>query len=134
MKIIFKLFLVVFACYLVSCATIISTNKQCITVNSTPAGASVVIDGKKIGTAPLFCQLKRKTPHTIKLELDGYQPYNVTLNQRVNPWRFINFVIGPYGLPGFFIDRATGSCYILTPGDISINLSPVVSEPIGNTK
>jgi hypothetical protein len=121
---IFIIALFFFAFLFGSCATFISTTQQCITINSTPVGAKVIIDGKTIGEAPLFCLLKRKNIHTIRLELDGYNPYEITLSQKFNGWAIGNFIIGPYGLLGLLIDYSTGGVYKLTPNEIKASLTP----------
>jgi len=41
-------------------------------LNSNPVGAQVILDGKKVGTAPLLIRLKKGT-HQVTFELPGYE-------------------------------------------------------------
>ncbi|NML20001.1 PEGA domain-containing protein [Pseudoflavitalea sp. G-6-1-2] len=119
------LFLSVFI--LNSCATIISGSKQAIDISSEPTGAKITIDGKDFGKTPQLIEFHRKgknkgdsaskKSYAVKLELDGYQPYEINITRKVNGWVFGNILIG--GIIGVVIDVATGSMYSLTPKQIA---------------
>lgn len=123
MKNISNLFLYLILLSLTSCATVITTTKQCITVNTEPKGAKVYIDGKEIGVSPLFVQLYRNKNYIVKIELDNYKTQELILNKETNRWTYLNFIVGPYGFPGFGIDYLTGACYKLIPNDLNIVMS-----------
>lgn len=78
--------MVVPALFISSCATIISGSKQKIKIDSTPSQANVVIDSVKAGKTPLQTKLKRNKKHLVQIELEGYQPYEVTLTRKFNAW------------------------------------------------
>ena len=106
------------------CATVINQTKQKVNVASTPPGAQVQLDGANQGTTPLALQLKRKTKsYAVRLTLDGYEPYEVTLNRGVSAWLFGNAVIG--GLIGLGVDVISGGMYKLKPKEINAELKPV---------
>lgn len=126
MKTLFKLFFCLSAFYLTGCATIISGTKQNITINTTPSGANVIVDGNNIGVTPLFTSLQRKNTHFIKLELNGYQPLDINISQSFNPWFLGNILIG--GLIGIVVDAATGAVYKLSPEQINANLYPTATS------
>lgn len=48
-----------------------------LSISSTPAGATVLIDGKAVGVAPTTFTAKPDTAYRVELRLDGYQPASV---------------------------------------------------------
>lgn len=44
-------------------------------VDSRPAGARVLVDGKLVGTTPLLLDSVAAGEHTVRLDLDGFQPW-----------------------------------------------------------
>ena len=50
-----------------------ATGSGTLTVESRPAGANVLLDGRAIGTTPLNSQSVPAGLHAIRLELDGYR-------------------------------------------------------------
>jgi hypothetical protein len=61
------------------CATIVGGTSQKIPVTSTPVGARIVVDGKEAGTAPLILKLKRRKPHVIRIEQEGFNPHEIRI-------------------------------------------------------
>ena len=55
------------------CATLVRGDKQTVKVITDPPAATVLVDGTRYLT-PAEVILKRKQPHNITLEKDGYQP------------------------------------------------------------
>src|SRR3989338_4181214 len=85
-----------------SCATIISGTRQKVGISSDPVGASVTIDNQNQGRTPLIVRLDRDDNHIVKIDLHGYQPYQTTLNKKLNGWLFGNILFG--GVIGIIID------------------------------
>lgn len=110
----------IFAMTFSSCATIISGAKQNVKISSTPSEAKVIIDSVEVGKTPFKTKLKRKHNHVVRLELDGYQPYEVELKRKFNAWIIGNAMIG--GAVGVIVDLATGSFYYLSPKEVSAEL------------
>ncbi|MFA9453646.1 MAG: PEGA domain-containing protein [Candidatus Aminicenantaceae bacterium] len=81
------------------CATISSNWGQKIPVTSSPMGAKIFVDGKEKGETPMELVLKRKQNHLIRIELEGYDPYEISIGQKKSPWKSIigNLIVG--GLP-----------------------------------
>lgn len=98
------------------CATIIHGTSQQIGVSSSPSGAKVTVDGNAIGVTPIFARLSRGDNHIIKIELDGYMSYDMTVTKKASGWVFGNIVFG--GLIGLVVDVATGGLYDLSPDQI----------------
>jgi hypothetical protein len=62
-------------------------------------GAKIFVDGKEKGETPMELVLKRKQNHLIRIELEGYDPYEISIGQKKSPWKSIigNLIVG--GLP-----------------------------------
>lgn len=103
-----------------SCATIMQGTTQELSISSNPSSALVTDNGLQLGKTPLVADLKRKGNHSIKIELEGYQPYEVVLARKTSGWVFGNIIFG--GIPGLIIDVLTGGLYVLKPEEIQAEL------------
>lgn len=123
---------VLLACLVSGCATVIHGSKQDVAIISEPRSATITIDGFNVGKTPYLARLSRKDIHLVKLELPGYQPYEVTINRKLDGWIFGNIVLG--GIVGIVVDVATGSMYRLTPKDIdgTLKSNTLVSNTSGD--
>jgi hypothetical protein len=104
----------------VSCATIMHQTRQDVGIASIPTGASVTINNKPYGKTPLVADLKRKDNHIVKVELPGYEAFEVTITHKVSGWIWGNIAFG--GLIGLAIDAITGGMYKLTPDQVVAQL------------
>jgi hypothetical protein len=105
-----------------SCASIVSGSKQNINFNSTPSGATVWVDDVNLGVTPVIAQLERiKKNQKVKIELQGYKPYELILNRKTNGWIWGNILFG--GIIGIIIDASSGAMYRLTPDQIEVQLA-----------
>jgi hypothetical protein len=104
-----------------ACASIINGARQDIGVSSSPTGADVTIDNAPSGKTPVVAKLTRRDNHIIKLELAGYQPYEITLTRSVSGWVWGNIVFG--GLIGLAIDAVSGGLYYLSPEQVTTSLA-----------
>jgi uncharacterized protein YceK len=95
------------------CASIVSGTTQPISFNSTPAGATVLVNGADMGKTPVTLQLKRNQNYAVGINLDGYKPETMDIKRGLNGWVWGNIIFG--GLIGVVIDAASGSMYKLTP-------------------
>jgi len=100
----------------VGCASIMHGTRQEVGVTSTPSGARVFDNGTPLGTTPAVVNLKRRHNHIVRVELDGYQPFEIALTRHVTGWIWGNIFFG--GLVGFVIDAADGAIYQLEPENI----------------
>lgn len=99
-----------------ACATIMQGSKQNVGFASTPSGATIFVDGQNMGVTPASLSLARKQEHTVRIDLAGYQPYEMVLNRGVSGWVWGNLVFG--GLIGLVVDVTTGAMYKLTPEQV----------------
>jgi hypothetical protein len=81
------------------CATVSQKWGQEIPITSSPMGAKIFVDGKEKGETPMRITLKRKQTHLIRILMDGYDPYEISIDRKKSPWMSIigNLIIG--GLP-----------------------------------
>ncbi len=124
------------------CASImLSGTRQSIRVSSMPSAAVVKIEGVERGRTPLNVKLERMKPQVIRLELEGYRPYEVVPDQKLNPlvWGNVVFLIPGMAI-GLLVDLSYGAGYNLVPRQVHAQLvqgntdeqatpSPVVSLP-----
>lgn len=105
---------------LTSCATIMQGTKQSIGISSNPANAGIWIDNCFYGQTPMIVKLTRKDNHFLRLELDGFLPFEATFTRQVSGWVFGNIVFG--GICGVAVDAISGGLYRLTPEQIQAQL------------
>lgn len=108
------------------CASIVHGSKQAVDFTSQPSGARITIDGKEYGVTPQSISLERvgrlkgeapgKKEYSVKIELDGYLPYEMKLKREVDGWFFGNLLLG--GVIGMVIDAADGAMYKLNPNQV----------------
>ncbi|HEX8693248.1 MAG TPA: PEGA domain-containing protein [Longimicrobium sp.] len=106
---------------LAGCATIMQGGSQYVGVSSSPTGAAVFVDDQPAGVTPTTLNLTRRDHHVVRLELPGYQPYEIQLVRGVSGWVWGNLVFG--GLPGLAVDALTGGIYKLTPNTVNATLA-----------
>lgn len=127
---------------LTGCASIIHGRYQTVAISSSPTGCSVTIDDIPFGVTPVSVDLRRKGPknadrtpahlpgtthrqpvrdpkrktHLVRLEMEGYQPFEIMLNRRTSGWVWGNIVFG--GFIGLAVDAATGGLYKIDPDTV----------------
>ena len=95
------------------CGTIMHGGGQGIGISSAPTGATVAIDGQSMGTTPVNLELSRKERHIVRLELSGYEPYELAMTRSVSGWVWGNIIFG--GIIGLAVDALTGGLYKISP-------------------
>jgi len=78
------------------CLTLTRGTHQTVPAVSRPAGVRVIVDGKPAGTTPVNLELTRRNIHTIRFEMDGYRPVEITLKRK--SYIFFAAVIGNIAL------------------------------------
>lgn len=108
-------------CLSVSCATVLHGPTQDIAISSEPSGARVTIDGQARGVTPVVAMLTRKTSHTVRVELPGYEPAEQALTASPSAWTAMNAIF----LPGLAVDAMSGAMWQLSEQTIHVRLVPV---------
>ena len=106
---------------LTGCCSIIHGTRQDVGISSAPTGAMVKIDNVLSGNTPVVAKLTRKDNHFVRVELSGYQPFDMTLTRSVSGWVWGNIVFG--GLIGLAVDAIDGAFYNLSPEQVSATLA-----------
>lgn len=107
-------------CILTGCASIMNGTKQSLGISSIPSGANVTVDGKSEGTSPVLVQLSRKKSHLIKIEMAGFEPFELYTKRKYSGWVWGNILLG--GIIGIAVDTATGAIYKITPTKVNGSL------------
>lgn len=68
----------------------------------------------------MILDLKRKNSYMVKLELDDFEPYEVSLTRKASGWVWGNIVFG--GLIGLVVDATAGGMYKLTPEQLTAEM------------
>jgi len=105
-----------------SCATIILGSRQSVGISSTPSSAKIFINNEDVGVTPKTVDIKKSDAKSFKvrIELDGYEPYETVLTRKTSGWIAGNIIFG--GLIGLAVDFGTGGAYILSPEQIDAKL------------
>ncbi len=106
---------------LTSCSTIMNGTRQSIQIESDPSNAYVWVDRNYVGVTPIIVEMSRKDMHYVKIELDGFEPYEATFSRKLSKWVFGNIVFG--GVIGLAVDALTGAIYTLTPDQVRAEMS-----------
>ena len=106
---------------LTGCCSIIHGTRQDVGISSAPTGAMVKIDNVSSGNTPVVAKLTRKDNHFVRVELSGYQPFDMTLTRSVSGWVWGNIVFG--GLIGLAVDAIDGAFYNVSPEQVSATLA-----------
>jgi hypothetical protein len=121
---------------LAGCATIVGSDTQHISINSTPEMANIKIvdeNGADIfaGQTPVTVLLEKSTGHffggktyTVTISKNGFDSQVITITHYANNWyKFGNiFPAGPIGY--FAVDPFHGAMYDLTPDIVNVTLNP----------
>ena len=103
------------------CATIINGQEQGVSIRSDPPGATATVLPEKVSvTTPADLDLARGKVHTVKFELDGYEPRYGFLDRTASAATLWNILLG--GLIGLVVDYSNDSVYTLTPDPLHVTL------------
>ncbi len=104
------------------CALATKGRQQAVTIASSPAGATVLVDGHEAGVTPLVTRLPRSASHRVELRKPGFAPGSVLVRAQPNEFahRWIRF--------GLDVDL--GATNDLAPDALRVDLVP---EPLAAT-
>jgi hypothetical protein len=104
------------------CATLVTGGgqDQAVRISSNPRGADVYVDDQPMGKTPLSLRLSRKDDHFVRVEKEGYRPYEKQLKSGFNPWMIGNVLFG--GIVGIVIDAVSGTNPSLSNSDVNAKL------------
>jgi uncharacterized protein YceK len=132
MKYLQLLFVLAIAAIMSSCATILTGTTQRVTIDSTPPGAKIIVDGYLMGTTPARVRLDRDfnaiidDGKDISLELEGYYPDGYFLGVDIEPSTILN-VFCPFG---FALDVVSGAIMRYDTDYYNIMLLPLEESTV----
>lgn len=114
------------ALYLSGCATIFSRSQDPVTINSTPEGAAIYLDGMRVGKTPSVVTIDRSlNAPSIEIRAPGYYSQRVMVNNTLNNVTLINLLIWP----GFIVDAITGNMMRVSQLSYDVELEPKDPPP-----
>ncbi len=106
------------------CATIVNGTTQRVQIDSTPGGATVVIDdSQQLVTTPAAVNLSRRDAHKLVFHKPGYQDATENLTSGMSGWILGNVIAG--GVVGIAIDASDGAGRKLSADNINVTLTPL---------
>jgi len=126
----FTVLLLVFCIIFNGCATIVSTSRQQISINTVPPGAKVYVQDIAQATTPAIIYIERSKEVVLRLEKESYQPVDIKLHRGINYWVAGNIIWTAGFLIGIAVDFINGSAYKLSPEEIKAILDEETVENI----
>lgn len=105
---------------LTSCATIMHGTRQKVGISSSPSNACLWVDRMFVGNTPMIVEMTRSDDHSVRLELEGFEPYEAVFTKKLSGWVFGNIIFG--GVIGLAVDAISGGIYKLTPDQIQAEM------------
>jgi hypothetical protein len=110
------------------CSSMVNGTRQAIPVNTTPAGANVLVHCGTTRNAiaepvvtPSTVELRRRTqPCLITLQKEGYEDTSIVFARKVSGWVWGNLVFG--GIVGWAIDGMSGGMFYKVPETVQVEL------------
>lgn len=106
--------------FLNGCATLLQNGPDRISVNTSPQGAKLYLDGQPIGYTPMIVSIPRKSEGILKFEKEGYETLTLDKDKVLAGW-FIGDIIllSPLGLAIDLISSNQGK-YSEDPIDVML--------------
>lgn len=105
------------------CATLIVNQNRKVWVATVPPGAAIKLDGNDIGKSPVTLTVYDiYATNQITADLAGYDSAADVVKTSVEPWTFLNLLLGQFGLVGFIIDWASGSMFEVASNEMNLKL------------
>jgi hypothetical protein len=105
-----------------SCATILASKTDPVTISCTPDSSKVFVNGQFMGYTPVKMDLPRSNSQLIEIKHDGYEPQQKILHTTIHPLWIGLDVLLTAGI-GAMVDAATGAWNIYQPDVIIMDLS-----------
>ena len=126
LRFVYLLTFVSFVTVSTGCAQIVRGSSAVVAVQSNPPGAYVQSSTGMACNSPCAVVIPRRSPASMTISLDGYQPTSVQFLSQFNiGWFLLDFILtGPFVLFSF-----AGGLYDITPGSVLVTLQPLASRP-----
>ena len=97
------------------------SDTQSINVSSNPTGASVTVNGNRVGATPLSTNIPRRDSAMITVEKDGYEPATVTTSTTLSTYGILD-IIGGFFFLFPFLGLLSSGAWEQEPENISVTL------------
>lgn len=120
------------------CAIILDGSTQDVTVDSSPAGARIMLNGQFVGMTPSVVKVPRKKGVSLSIQKDGYRPAPVPITSRISSSFWMGFLVGgccttDY-LMGSYLEYTPNSYYIRLDSLDRAMFSPLETTRQANIK
>jgi len=120
---VFKIAIVSLFLILTGCASIFRGTTQSIDISSSPSRAKIYVNGENRGQTPQTIIIDRGADNRIRLMLDGFEPYEITLTKDLSVFYAV-IDLFTFPVVNLVIDFVTGAIYTQLPE----NLDAVLAE------
>lgn len=112
--------------FLPGCASIVAGTHKTVRVQSDPPGAIVRLDGDTRAITPGVLHPSTRSNHLVRVEMAGYEPFEVELVRKHSAWEWGNIVFA--AAPGVAFDGITGAVYSFHPDRLDVKLQPLAKS------
>jgi len=105
---------------LVGCATLFKQKNRTVAFDSDPQGATILINGNRMGTTPMPLNLSNKKPVTVTFRKEGYEDKTYIINTKTGAGWVILDCLG--GFIPVIIDAVTENWYNLDTSEVKVLL------------
>jgi hypothetical protein len=114
---------IIFLIHVSGCAAIFKGANEDVTVESSPSGAEVKVNGQPKGTTPVTLSLESKETYDFTISKKGYEDRHISIGHNLGAgWVVLDVLLG---LIPVVVDAVTGAWYKLDQNSISIDLEKV---------
>ncbi len=111
------------------CATVFKGSHATLHLNSEPEGASVVLNGNRIGTTPMEFNASTKDEIYLQFRAEGYEPRFLGITHSVGGGWIVLDILLPIWVLNILVDALTGSWFYLDQENINVELERVRQPP-----
>ena len=105
---------------LVGCATLFKAKTRTVDFDSDPQGATILINGNRMGTTPMPMNLSNKKSVTVTFRKEGYEDKTYIINTKTGAGWVILDCLG--GFIPVIIDAVTENWYNLETDEVKVLL------------
>lgn len=115
-----RLLVPVLCVILAGCGALFNGGPANVAFNSDPSGAQILIDGTARGTTPATLSLAKNKSYLVTFKKAGFQDASAEITRKVSGGYIVLDILG--GVLPVVVDAATGSWYVLSTENVSMNL------------
>ena len=114
------------------CATVFKGSHATVRLNSEPEGASVILNGNRIGKTPMLFTTTTKEECFLQFRADGYEPRFTSITHSIGGGWVALDVLLPLYVVNILVDALTGAWFYLDQDAVDVVLEKM-SQPSSPT-